>query len=247
MSTFTINAGHTLQGKGTGAVGFLNESKENRAVVVHVIKLLKQLGHSVIDCTIDKSDNYLKDAVAAANKHKADLAVSIHFNCSSDSSANGVETLVYNSNNDYINKYANAINKEIAALGYRNRGIKQRQDLYWLKNTTSKAILIECCFVSSKADSDKYNAVKMAEAIVKGLVGKLPANISNSSTDSSNSCYTVKVTANVLNVRAGAGTNYKITTTIKKNEVYTITDEINGWGRLKSGAGYICLNYTTKC
>ena len=60
MSTFIINAGHTLQGKGTGAVGFLNESKENRAVANHVIKLLKQLGHSVIDCTIDKSDNYLK-------------------------------------------------------------------------------------------------------------------------------------------------------------------------------------------
>ena len=39
MSTFIINAGHTLQGKGTGAVGFLNESKENRAVANHVIKL----------------------------------------------------------------------------------------------------------------------------------------------------------------------------------------------------------------
>lgn len=192
---FTINAGHTLQGKGTGAVGFLNESKENRAVVAHVIKLLKQLGHSVIDCTIDKSDNYLKEAVAAANKHKADLAVSIHFNSSGDSSANGVETLVYNSSNDYTNKYANAINKEIAALGYRNRGIKQRQDLYWLKNTTSKAILIECCFVSNKADSDKYNAVKMAEAIVKGLVGKLPTNNSNSSPNSSEKLYAVCVGA----------------------------------------------------
>lgn len=192
---FTINAGHTLQGKGTGAVGFLNESKENRAVVAHVIKLLKQLGHSVIDCTIDKSDNYLKEAVAAANKHKADLAVSIHFNSSGDSSANGVETLVYNSSNDYTNKYANAINKEIAALGYRNRGIKQRQDLYWLKNTTSKAILIECCFVSNKADSDKYNAVKMAEAIVKGLIGKLPTNNSNNSTDSSEKLYAVCVGA----------------------------------------------------
>ena len=192
---FTINAGLTLQGKGTGAVGFLNESKENRAVVAHVIKLLKQLGHSVIDCTIDKSDNYLKEAVAAANKHKADLAVSIHFNSSGDSSANGVETLVYNSSNDYTNKYANAINKEIAALGYRNRGIKQRQDLYWLKNTTSKAILIECCFVSNKADSDKYNAVKMAEAIVKGLIGKLPTNNSNNSTDSSEKLYAVCVGA----------------------------------------------------
>lgn len=58
--------------------------------------------------------------------------------------------------------------------------------------------------------------------------------------------YTVKITASVLNVRDGAGTNYKINTTVRKNEVYTIVEECNGWGKLKSGAGWISLNYTTK-
>lgn len=58
--------------------------------------------------------------------------------------------------------------------------------------------------------------------------------------------YLVKITANVLNVRAGAGTNYKINTTVKKDEVYTIVEENNGWGKLKSGAGWISLAYTTK-
>lgn len=58
--------------------------------------------------------------------------------------------------------------------------------------------------------------------------------------------YTVKITASVLNVRNGAGTNYKINTTVKKDEVYTIVEEKNGWGKLKSGAGWISLNYTTK-
>lgn len=58
--------------------------------------------------------------------------------------------------------------------------------------------------------------------------------------------YKVKVTASLLNVRSGAGTNYKAVTTIKKNEVYTIVEEINGWGKLKSGAGWICLSYVVK-
>lgn len=58
--------------------------------------------------------------------------------------------------------------------------------------------------------------------------------------------YTVKITANVLNVRSGPGTNYKVTTSIKKNEVYTIVEEKNGWGKLKSGAGWISLKYTKK-
>ena len=58
--------------------------------------------------------------------------------------------------------------------------------------------------------------------------------------------YLVKVTADVLNVRKGAGTGYKITTQIKKGEVYTIVQEYNGWGKLKSGAGWISLNYTKR-
>lgn len=58
--------------------------------------------------------------------------------------------------------------------------------------------------------------------------------------------YTVKVTASALNVRKGAGTKYAVATTIKKGEVYTIVEEKNGWGKLKSGVGWICLKYTEK-
>lgn len=62
--------------------------------------------------------------------------------------------------------------------------------------------------------------------------------------------YKVKVTAKVLNVRAGAGTNYKVNTTIKKDEVYTIVEEKKNrtttWGKLKSGAGWISLSYCKK-
>lgn len=58
--------------------------------------------------------------------------------------------------------------------------------------------------------------------------------------------YKVRITASVLNVRQGAGTGYKITTTVKKNEVYTIVDEYKGWGKLKSGAGWISLGYTER-
>lgn len=58
--------------------------------------------------------------------------------------------------------------------------------------------------------------------------------------------YKVRITAGTLNVRAGAGTGYRITTTVKKGGIYTITAEQNGWGRLKSGAGWISLKYTEK-
>ena len=63
--------------------------------------------------------------------------------------------------------------------------------------------------------------------------------------------YTVRVTTDVLNIRKGAGTQYAITGSIKNKGVYTIVAESNGngaskWGKLKSGAGWIALDYCKK-
>lgn len=66
------------------------------------------------------------------------------------------------------------------------------------------------------------------------------------STSSSFKAYRVKVTADALNVRKGAGTNYAKTGCITNGGVYTIVDEKDGWGKLKSGLGWICLAYTKK-
>lgn len=60
--------------------------------------------------------------------------------------------------------------------------------------------------------------------------------------------YLVKINSNdgFLNVRAGAGMNYKVNTTVKNGEVYTIVAKTGDWGKLKSGAGYIYLPLTKK-
>ena len=58
--------------------------------------------------------------------------------------------------------------------------------------------------------------------------------------------YKIKITATTLNVRSGPSTNYKTVQTLSKNGVYTIVDEKDGWGKLKSGAGWISLKYTEK-
>ena len=58
--------------------------------------------------------------------------------------------------------------------------------------------------------------------------------------------YKVKVIVNKLNVRSKPSANAAIVTQIKKDEVYTIVEEREGWGKLKSGAGWIDLQYTQK-
>jgi hypothetical protein len=69
---------------------------------------------------------------------------------------------------------------------------------------------------------------------------------SSQSTTASDSAYAVTITASVLNVRSGPGTTYAITTTVRRGGVYTIVETKNGWGKLKSGAGWINLTYAKK-
>ena len=58
--------------------------------------------------------------------------------------------------------------------------------------------------------------------------------------------YVIKVTADVLNIRAGAGTNFKVISQLRKFDLCTIIAEKNNWGKLKNGAGWICLDYVQK-
>ena len=58
--------------------------------------------------------------------------------------------------------------------------------------------------------------------------------------------YKVQVTASALNVRAGAGTNYKVVKVVRKGQTLTIIAEKSGWGQLSDKSGWVSLNYTKK-
>ena len=54
--------------------------------------------------------------------------------------------------------------------------------------------------------------------------------------------YTAKILVEDLNVRKGPGTTYEVSTVVKKGQSFTIIEEKDGWGKLKSGAGWINLD-----
>ena len=168
-----VMPGHTLSGAGTGAVGYINEGNENRILSDLVVKYLKLGGADVVTGRLDKAktSNYLAEQVAIPNKSKYDLVVQIHFNAyKTTNSAMGTETLYYdNSGKAYADRVTNKL-----GLLYKQRGSKQNQALYWLKNTYAPAILIETCFVDSKTDTDKYicNKEYTAKLIAEGILNK---------------------------------------------------------------------------
>lgn len=91
------------------------------------------------------------------------------------------------------------------------------------------------CWVSSTACPGPYLKTKfeyIAAEVNKILIGK-------------DAPFLVKVSITDLNIRKGAGINYKSKGYIKPG-VYTIVETKGNWGKLKSGAGWICLDYAVK-
>lgn len=169
----SINAGHTATGAGYGAEykGF-RESEINRAVVKALIPKLKKLGHTVHNSTVDKavtSSAYLQQTVKSANKSGAELFISIHCNASTAHTGHGVECWTYKGAQHTA---AKRICANLSSLGFRNRGIKDGRNLYVVRNTDAKAILVELFFLDNYTDRKRYlelGADKLATAIAEAI------------------------------------------------------------------------------
>ena len=168
---FGIDSGHNCP-PDTGANGIRFEDNLTLDVGNRVIAKLRALGNEVVVCrpssarTVTES---LSKRCSTANGSKVDIYVSIHFNCF-NAQANGTE--VY-ANSDTGRKIAKPVLDEIIKLGFFNRGVKSGSHLYVLKNTDMPAILVEGCFLDSQKDMNLFNPEAMANAIVKGLTGKV--------------------------------------------------------------------------
>jgi len=176
MSTFKIgwNDGHTLSGPGTGAVGIIKETDRNRRIGALARKyLLEYENVEIVNCTIDRSNNDMYDAVTRANNANVNLFVSNHVNAGGGV---GFETFYSRySSQDNINK-ANIIHRHLVStksclmnrrctadysyLGY---------DLYVLRNTKMDAILCEIGFVDNQACVNAVNDDEVARAYATGI------------------------------------------------------------------------------
>lgn len=193
---FNIHAGHNPNGKvACGAVGLIDESTEARVIKDKVIQYLRKAGHTAYDCTCNNGtskNDVLKKIIEKCNSNDVDIDVSIHLNSGrsdkkGDGNIGGVEVLIY-SNNSKAKDEAERICNKIAALGFKNRGVKVRDDLYVLRNTKAPALLIEVCFVDDADDVEIYldNIDNIAEAIAEALINETISSSTNKTNTTTN-------------------------------------------------------------
>ena len=183
MATYNVHGGHNPAGKtACGAVGLLDESKEDRLVKNEVINYLRSAGNTVYDCTVDNGtsqNDVLKKIVAKCNAHTADFDFSIHFNSgrkdpNGDNKQGGCEIYI-SADNKGKKEVAQRILNNMEAIGFNSRGIKIRTDLYVLNHTKAAAMLIEVCFVDDRDDYVQYIGVgykTVSKAIAYGIMNK---------------------------------------------------------------------------
>ncbi len=162
-----VNGAHTKLGVGTGASKYLNESTETRKIAYELMKLLADSNHEVIPAVYDRSANNLKEAVQLANNKNADLFISLHLNA-----GGGTGCEAYTWKGQQVAQAVKVCNN-LAALGFKNRGVKDGSGLYVIKNTKCTAILIEVCFVDNKADAELFKSVgysNIAKSIYNAIV-----------------------------------------------------------------------------
>lgn len=245
MARYNVHAGHNFIVP--GASGIFSETEEDRKVKDAVISKLRQLGHTVYDCTDNdgatQSQN-LTNIVRNCNAHNVDLDISIHFNAY-NGQAHGTEVLLFG--NGRHRDIGQRIVNEISALGFTNRGIKDGSNLYVVKYTNALAILIECCFCDNAEDAKLYNAEAMAAAIVKGITGQTvkPIHPAKAPTNGRHEIV-VECTADVLNRRKEPSLNAEIVGKENKGYQNKIVEKRynDGMWWFKDVAGYwISSNY----
>lgn len=178
-----IDMGHTLSGAGTGAGSkYASETQKNREVGQKLINILKEKGHIVVNCTVDRSQNDLADRVAIANAQDLDLFISLHLNAYVlTEKAMGVETYTYSTTSS-ARPTAERIQKRLVdSIGWTNRGVKTA-NYYVLKNTKAPAILVELGFCDSKADMDLWDTTKIAVALYEAITNTTYTSTTTSNT-----------------------------------------------------------------
>lgn len=254
MAKVYIDPGHG--GSDPGAVKYIVERDVNLVMALACRDYLNANGVSTkMSRTSNSTDTSINSMAREANSWGADLVISIHNNAGG---GDGFE--VYHTVGGGRGKtLAQNIEAEVKKIGQNSRGLKTRRDTdgtdYYgmIRLTNAPAVICEGVFVDNATDvqiadteaEQKAFGYAYARGILKtlGIADKgYEIGASGSATTGG---FKVKVSIEDLYIRKGPGTGYGKKGFIKPG-VYTIVEMRSGWGRLKSGAGWIYLAYAVR-
>lgn len=115
---------------------------------------------------------------------------------------------------------------------------------------TDPEYVSKICNIIERWDLTRFNAGKVNNDTTLDSHPNVQGDTGAGKTEDVFIPYMIRTTCDYLYIRRGPGKNYRAVGHIGEidgfKKDYTIVEEVDGWGRLKSGAGWICLKYTRK-
>lgn len=242
-----INCGHGTQSNGSWDSGCVNgtmtEAKLMMPITQSAVKYCRMSGITVLSDSDSGNNKNIITGVAWANKQKVELFISIH--CDYVKAPYGVYPLYYPTSTKG-KKLATALNTYCRdGMKMKSRGIKARSDLYELSETTMPAVVLE---TSNIKDPMLKKPDAFGKCIAKAICSYLGVKFCEDEPPQPEitTCdYMVKVEAGKCIIRESYSSTAKKVRDCPAG-IFTIVNECNGWGQLKSKEGWIYLPYTTK-
>lgn len=242
------------------ATGSTNEMAQCNKIANATATALKRCGFEV---KVGKSGDSMQNRCSESDSFNADIHMPIHTNAYNGQVTGGTRIFCLNSNG---RKACQAILNELGKISPGSAdSITYQTGLYEINVPKALTVYVECEFHDTNTGASWIinNTSKIGEAICKGLCsyfgvkyvassGSSTSSSGSSGTSSAFKSYIVRITpSDGVNIRKGAGTDYAIVGAIAQGGAYTIVEEKTGkgatkWGKLKSGAGWIALDYTEK-
>lgn len=168
MKLIGISFGHNDKFN-VGAKGFLFEDTINREVGQALIDKINADGRCKAIRLYKENVISYEDSLSyrpiMANNLGCDIAIDVHHNSFTQSTAHGCEALGTGNNSELL---ANHILNEVAKLGYYNRGFKYNNYAF-NRIAVMPSIIYEGFFLTNKDDCNRYSPSKEAAAIMQGI------------------------------------------------------------------------------
>lgn len=196
MARVFITSGHGYNSKtGSGDPGAvangLKEADINLNISLEAQRELIRHGVTVGMSQVVQEIDPSTEEIAEANAFKPDIVIAVHANAGG---GDGFEA--YYQTNAYKAKslaLAQAIEKEVKAIGQNSRGLKTRTNLNgsdyfgWLRECKCPTVLAECAFIDNKADVQIIDTLAEQQAFGRayakavlsylGIAYKQPTNV----------------------------------------------------------------------
>ena len=179
-----IDAGHNGLSDPGAVYNGRRESDDTLRLAMAVGEILSRSGYDVDYTRTGNINQSVIQKAQLANDTNADLFISIHRNMSEvPGSYHGVQSLVYDLNGQKLTM-AEAINKNLEGVGFRNINVEARPNLAVLRRTKMPAILVEVGFIDNAEDNKLFDTRldEIAQAIADGIMDTL-TSIENEASD----------------------------------------------------------------